>query len=597
MATRTSSQTGDWNQSSTWGGSTPPGDGDDAIISSGHVVTVTANQTVGTSGATGTRAILLTGTLTVSGGVLSVRGDIQLDQGGILNVSRESSNTGGLTFDPPGGSTYEIIATLGGSGTAQFNVTGESGDRVPITTSARGGGNFFMRFQNHAPNMAWSWVEVTNCGSTGNTSTTRALTLDTLATSSFTFANVRFKSIGKWFFNMNGVSAPTATLDLSSCDWRTPLNTDGEWMEIQWSSAKSGGTRRFLNCTFHHTALSPILLFARDFTVDGGVYSNSPIVSDIFDRGNTLQNSFYVFNVAVNGMVGGQANVDTVVQDNAFYVDQTTSDNPHYCVFTSDSGLGLQVVLRRNVVDGNGVPGSDTGDFAISGGSMLVQQNIMFNKAGVLAAGAFAGSRYTIRRNTCSNAGASTSAGETTGDDEQLVEMTSNLFQDDEHGLHQDTAFVSQSNFTLNNNGFWNMTLASNLDHPTLLQNSYVAQQAFANWWTSGAYGDANKGQNDIYGDPTFVDDTRTAVSWYNSIFGSGGSFTNVRAELLKLNGTDASGSDASFTAGVTASAFATYIRAGFRPTNTIYKATGVGGVDVGAVDFQTGTNFNLTRP
>ena len=40
MATRTSSQSGNFNSTSTWGGSAVPVDGDSFIVSQGHVVTV-----------------------------------------------------------------------------------------------------------------------------------------------------------------------------------------------------------------------------------------------------------------------------------------------------------------------------------------------------------------------------------------------------------------------------------------------------------------------------------------------------------------------------------------------------------------------------
>ena len=48
-AVRTSTQTGNWSSTSTWGGSAAPGDGDQAVIAAGHTVTVDANTTVGKS--------------------------------------------------------------------------------------------------------------------------------------------------------------------------------------------------------------------------------------------------------------------------------------------------------------------------------------------------------------------------------------------------------------------------------------------------------------------------------------------------------------------------------------------------------------------
>ena len=47
MANLTSSQSGNWTSSTTWGGSTPA-DGDTFTISQGHVVTVNSDQRAGT---------------------------------------------------------------------------------------------------------------------------------------------------------------------------------------------------------------------------------------------------------------------------------------------------------------------------------------------------------------------------------------------------------------------------------------------------------------------------------------------------------------------------------------------------------------------
>jgi len=49
MAAFTSTQSGNWSDTATWGGSGPPGDGDTAIIATGHTVTVTGDVAVGSN--------------------------------------------------------------------------------------------------------------------------------------------------------------------------------------------------------------------------------------------------------------------------------------------------------------------------------------------------------------------------------------------------------------------------------------------------------------------------------------------------------------------------------------------------------------------
>jgi len=86
MAAYVSSQTGNWNQTATWGDSGPPTDGDTVTISNDHVVTVTADVTVGAT--TGTaHGILISGSSSSSYGKLIVNDGITLT---LKGVDRES---------------------------------------------------------------------------------------------------------------------------------------------------------------------------------------------------------------------------------------------------------------------------------------------------------------------------------------------------------------------------------------------------------------------------------------------------------------------------------------------------------------------------
>jgi hypothetical protein len=85
---RVSAAAGNWNAGTTWVGGLVPGNGDTAIVN--HTVTVTANQTVGTSPVAGVDAITVnaTGQLVLSPSVLlTCRGDLTLTN---------SSLTGGV---------------------------------------------------------------------------------------------------------------------------------------------------------------------------------------------------------------------------------------------------------------------------------------------------------------------------------------------------------------------------------------------------------------------------------------------------------------------------------------------------------------------
>lgn len=84
MATITSTTTGNWLTGATWVGGVAPTTGDNAVIASGHTVTVDGNVTVGND--TATAAITINGTLKFSrttSHVLTLRGTVANGVGGV----------------------------------------------------------------------------------------------------------------------------------------------------------------------------------------------------------------------------------------------------------------------------------------------------------------------------------------------------------------------------------------------------------------------------------------------------------------------------------------------------------------------------------
>ena len=80
MATRTSTQSGNFNSTSTWGGSSVPVGGDSFYISQGHTVTITDGQ--GTSGSSGFDNSFVYGKLEINnGGTLRMNGLLRVSHG------------------------------------------------------------------------------------------------------------------------------------------------------------------------------------------------------------------------------------------------------------------------------------------------------------------------------------------------------------------------------------------------------------------------------------------------------------------------------------------------------------------------------------
>ena len=118
MAALTSTQSGNWSSSSTWGGSTPA-DGDTFTIAQGHKVTVNSDQRAGT----GFGDILVRGNLHFdTNGKIRINGRITV-QG---NGSTDYSKTNGVSaqdFTEGGSSSGALLSATGNNIVLEFDGT------------------------------------------------------------------------------------------------------------------------------------------------------------------------------------------------------------------------------------------------------------------------------------------------------------------------------------------------------------------------------------------------------------------------------------------------------------------------------------------
>ena len=99
-----------------------------------------------------------------------------------------------------------------------------------------------------------------------------------------------------------------------------------------------------------------------------------------------------------------------------------------------------------------------------------------------------------------------------------------------------------------------------------------------------------NQTATDITTDPGLVDSSRNLAKWGQVIHGTDGTVAAAKAKLLAVNGyntTTKKQSDAPSGAVVygTSTALVDWVRAGFVPTNIVYKTAGEGGTYIGAMD------------
>ena len=105
MATRTSSQSGNFNSTSTWGGSAVPVDGDAFVVSAGHIVTVNDDRrtTNGYDNSTINGKLHITGS-----GLIRMNGQLDVTSTGTSDYFTENDSSTGAYFRMDNGAILEI---------------------------------------------------------------------------------------------------------------------------------------------------------------------------------------------------------------------------------------------------------------------------------------------------------------------------------------------------------------------------------------------------------------------------------------------------------------------------------------------------------
>ena len=222
MATRTSSQSGNFNSTSTWGGSAVPVDGDDFVISAGHIITVNDDRRT----TNGYHDSTVNGKLHITGsGKLRMNGRLNITSTGNTDYFTENDSTTGAYFKMENGAILEIKGDNSADHCLRIN------------------------------NQKYNWVEVE--GTNPNTTTTTSSAVALGSTSITATSGTGFAS-GDW------ISVFKSLEDID--DWEYDRYQD-EGMKVHDVSGNAIYPRWFVSHTATISKVSGSKIFVDDATV------------------------------------------------------------------------------------------------------------------------------------------------------------------------------------------------------------------------------------------------------------------------------------------------------------------------------------------
>jgi hypothetical protein len=592
LATRTSSQNGNWSATATWGGDAPPGSGDIAVIA--HAVTITADTVVGTGADETVLSVATSATgasLTVTGAKLTIKGNATIGgayMGGTLGtrltVQPNGTTPGGIEFDgntgvsPVVSVNVDVLLRFLGTASAHCFVRTKSG-------TAGGNGRLVNSDSNRSFFVEATYTDFNDLGDAtyaGLKAPYVTWAVDP-ANPPFTFDRCTIDGCGRFpEVQLDQTSQNSVNCQFTNCTWQNGVGDYLFVISVADSHALTAGGNRLIDqCVMTGSPFQ--ISNGTGFTITNCYYDDVPIINRDYNwasydgnfwnstgdntvagtrpgHGGDTTNSYILMDPPSADSPGASfiaGYYDSSISDNVFEYTGTTTAT--MAVFISDNpGRDVTTTIERNLAIG--AAGMQLVDLMDPAGNDPYRAYQSVNHNTLLM-----GENYG-----CPIARSESRAGSVTS-------FKSNLFY--RSGTASTQYAIFRAGGTIANDAIVNSEGASAADYNALVgvascpADAYEAPNDQANGTPYYLPLSVAPGTHDINADPGFVAPTRNLATWDASKGGSGtiaGAIARIQADPT-LTKTD----------------LIPWVRAGFAPTNVAYDGTAHDGGDIGAVDYE----------
>ncbi len=486
----TSTQSGDFNTNSTWGGHGHPQSGDTWTVSNGTTVNCSGTCAAGLAAP---NSCTVDGTVN-SGGTLSIAagatfthsGGLDVQHNGSINVNANAtSGSGTLAIAPGSNAVCKLAFTNLGQGAPNLNLSGAAGTPghnyyaiLTCDTALNGGAACTATPEPGGTNanLTFNYFKVTGFGNATN------LAFKTFSVNSVSIQNGLFDQDGTVRL-LTGLCA-TCNFVIQNVSFTNPTDVVSHYLVFDFYSVgtPTGGTRSIQNVTaanrnqtIHYFANISIIGSQTGQSVAGGdpVNMNGFIGYDV----SLLQTTSSALSQIVrsSGVINDMGGTTSYCYEPRYNASLKFQDsfclnrvpNQHEIVAAVPATGGAGNLYQRYLCDGDGFYNTDTGDLIQDWGTYTLKNSLGINFCGTMTTISNSSSEVaTVIENTNYN-----NFGETYCES-GCFDGIHPVFRDNlivkpadvnnrgirgDDGVHAATAFLRQTNFSLDYNGFYQM--------------------------------------------------------------------------------------------------------------------------------------------